>query len=130
MSVRENVVPYRPGEYTPTDILARSAFRFADSDELAKQRRVRQEMEPRVYSPNGDVYQHLRELLVNLPQRVVKDELPAEQNRLLDAGSRTLLQEYAAKDDTYRASVTEYVDQLRDLGLIVLPDDQRAEELK
>src|SRR3954462_14680434 len=66
MMLREDVVPYRPGEFTSTDILARTTFRFADSDELAKQRRVRQEMEPRVYSANGDVYQHLRELLVNL----------------------------------------------------------------
>src|SRR4051812_20090226 len=130
MMLRDSVVPYRPGDFTPTEILARTSFRFADSDELAKQRRVREEMEPRVYSANGDVYQKLRELLVNLPQRVAKDELPEDQNRLLDAGSRTLLKEYAADDSKYRIAVEAYAENVRGLDLIVLPDAQRAEELK
>src|SRR5207302_10396987 len=93
------------------------------------QRRSKQDMEPRVYSRNGDVYTRLREMLINLPQRVAKNELPAAQDTLLDAGSRTLLQEYAANDTTYRAAVQTYLEQLQKLDLIILPDEQRSEEL-
>src|SRR5437870_2862672 len=97
MMLRENVVPYRPGEYTPTDILARVAFHFADADELAKLRQVKREVEPHVYSPNGDIYRRIEDLLINLPQQVAKlkpDELP-QRYRNLDSASLTLPQEYA-----------------------------------
>src|SRR3954454_14965293 len=133
MMLRENVVPYRPAEFTPTDILARVSFHFADSDELAKLRQVKREMEPHVYSANGDTYRRIEDLLINLPQQVAKlkpDELaPAYKDRF-DSAALTLLQEYASppKDETYIASVKMYLDELRRLDPIVLLDDQRHEE--
>src|SRR5689334_20280361 len=50
MMLRENVVQYRPGEYTPTDILARVSFRFSDPDKLAEIRNNRRKDEPHVFS--------------------------------------------------------------------------------
>src|SRR4051812_32747793 len=85
MMLRENVVPFRPGEFTPTDIVARVSFHFTDADKLAELRRMRREMEPRVYSANGDTYRRLEELLINLPQQVAKltyDELRPDLKEL------------------------------------------------
>src|SRR2546430_1275520 len=135
MMLRENVVPYRPGEYTPTDVVARVAFRFTDNDELAKLRQMRREMEPRVYTANGDTYRRLEDLLVNLPQQVAKlnyDELKPALKDVLDAGAYTLLQEYASPTNAqqqYLAGVHHYLSELRRLDPIVLPADQRHEEL-
>src|SRR3954452_21439934 len=70
MMLREQVVTYRPGEFTPNDIVARASFQFTDADELAKLRQMRRDMEPHVYSPGGEIYARLQDLLLNLPQRV------------------------------------------------------------
>src|SRR4051812_21859687 len=131
-----NGVSFRPGEYTPTDVVARVAFRFTDNDELAKLRQMRREMEPRVYTANGDPYRRIEDLLTNLPQQVAKlnyDELNIKPGLkdVLDAGSYTLLQEYAGSPSAqqkYLAAVKHYVNELRRIDPIVLPADQRHEE--
>src|SRR2546421_834140 len=134
MMLRENVVSYRPGEYAPTDIVARVAFRFTDNDELAKLRQMRREMEPRVYTTNGDPYRRIEDLLTNLPQQVAKlnfDELKPSLKDVLDAGAYTLLQEYAGSSSAqqkYLAAVKHYMSELRRIDPIVLPADQRHEE--
>src|SRR4051812_19573136 len=133
MMLRESVIPFRPGEYTPTDIVSRVSFRFTDNEELGKQRQMRREMEPRVYTANGDVYRKLEDTLTNLPQQVSKlgyDELKPELKTLLDAGSYALLQDYATtKNATWIAGVKMYMDELRKLDPIVLPGEQRHDEL-
>ncbi len=132
MMLRDSVVAYRPGEYSPSDILARVSFHFSDPDELAKIRNVKRAMEPHVYSANGDVYHLVEDKLINLPQQAKSpDELPPMYKDRFDSAALTLLQEYASppKDETYAASVKMYLDELRKLDPIVLPADQRHEEL-
>jgi putative nucleotidyltransferase with HDIG domain len=136
LMLRENVVPHRPGEYTPTDITARVGFVFADKDKLADLQQRKRDMEPRVYSPNGDVYRILQDLLVNLPQKVAKlqpDELPPNLKGVLDSAALGKLQEYASRphdEESYIATVKAYVDEIKQLDPIVLQEDQRHEELK
>ncbi|HEX3358772.1 MAG TPA: HDIG domain-containing protein [Tepidisphaeraceae bacterium] len=134
MMLRDSVVPYHPGDYTPTDILARVAFHYPDKDELIKMRQHAREIEPRVYKDNGDVYGQLKDLLIKLPERVAKlkpDELPPFLKQLLDAGSLALLQEYATppQNEKYVIQVNQYLDELARINPIVLPEDQRHEEL-
>src|SRR4051794_4051770 len=134
--LRENVVPHRPGEYSPTDIPARVGFVFADKDKLIELQQRKRDIEPRVYSPNADVYRILQDLLVNLPQNVAKlqpDELPPKLKEVLDSASLGKLQEYAARphdEESYIATVKAYVDEIKQLDPIVLPEEQRHEELK
>ena len=139
--MRENVVPYRPGEYTPYDIVARVPFRYADKEKVAELRQLRRDIEPHVYKvndqgdPNGDIYHRLKDLLVNLPQRVAKlspDELPSQLRQLLDSASLTVLQDaYAtpAQANKYVESVNAYLDEFASINPIVLSEDQRHEEL-
>ena len=131
MMLRESVVPFRPGEFTPSDILARTTFHFSDPDELAKIRNVKRAMEPHVYSANGDVYHLVEDKLINLPQQAKSDSLSPTDKRRFDSAALALLQEYASppKDETYAASVKMYLDELRKLDPIVLPADQRRSEL-
>ncbi len=134
MMLRDSVVPYHPGDYTPTDIVARVPFHFADSEQLTRLRQNARRAEPRVYMDNGDVYAQLKDLLIKLPERVAKlksEELPLFLKQLLDAGSLALLQEYAtpAQNEKYVTQINQYLDELAKINPIVLPEDQRHEEL-
>src|SRR5262245_31205691 len=70
MSLRQNVIPYRPGQYATHDIVSRVKFSFHDKDELEKKKRIAREIEPRVYVAESDQWKKLEETLVNLPQQV------------------------------------------------------------
>src|ERR1043166_1529561 len=55
LMLRTDVVPYRPGQFAPHDIVSRVDFTFLDKQRLADaQRRVR-DAEPHVYRANPDV---------------------------------------------------------------------------
>src|SRR5678815_3817823 len=51
MMLREQVVPYRPGQWIPHDIVSRVDFSYRNKDRLVQMRRDRREAEPRVYQP-------------------------------------------------------------------------------
>src|SRR4051812_32386631 len=68
--LREDVVSWRAGQYTPTDIVSRVKFSYADRDKLADAQRVAREIEPRVYTQVGEPWNRLEEQLLSLPSRV------------------------------------------------------------
>jgi putative nucleotidyltransferase with HDIG domain len=134
MMLRDSVVQYRPGDYVPSDILARVSFRYPDQDKLADLRQEKRNAEPHVFSTNGDVYRRIEDTLIRLPQQVAKlkpDELPPEYRNRFNSAALTVLTEDAAppNDEKYAALVKAYMEELRNLDPIVLPDDQRHEEL-
>src|SRR5215207_11722269 len=68
--LRENVVPYRPGQWAPHDIVSRVDFTSFDPKRLTKAQEERREKEPRVYTSNVDVWGDLETYLTSLPDRV------------------------------------------------------------
>ena len=104
LMLREQVVPYRPGQWIPHDIVSRVDFTYRDKDRLADLRRERRQAEPRVYQPavapqGGDAWAHLKRELLSLPDRVADRslaELPPNLRNVLDGGALTALRQYAA----------------------------------
>src|SRR5690349_9169283 len=47
--MRENVIPYRPGQFVRHDIVSRVAFTFHDEERLTEARRRAWDKQPRVY---------------------------------------------------------------------------------
>jgi hypothetical protein len=147
LSLREEVVPYRPGQWIPHDIVSRVDFSYRDKEKLSDQRRQRRENEPRVYRADPDAWPHLRRELLTLPDRVADPaasapgQLPKPLGALLDGGAVTALRQYATQKgnrDVYEQKVNAYVETLRNTqvpwggqkwGLFVLPADRRAEDL-
>src|SRR5688500_14619253 len=50
--LREEVVPWRPGQAVPYDIVARTDFTFRDNTRRQEQQRLARERAPRVYTAN------------------------------------------------------------------------------
>src|SRR3954447_17600433 len=47
--LREDAVPYKPGQYVPQDIIGRVDFSFNDPERLEKARQAMRESEPHVF---------------------------------------------------------------------------------
>src|SRR4051812_10773026 len=54
MMFREGVVPWRPGQWIPHDIVSRVDFTYKDPELLEQKRRERRAAEPRIYKADGD----------------------------------------------------------------------------
>lgn len=144
--LRQDVTPYRPGQYISRAIHSRVAFTFQDTALLNRLREGARVAAPRVYSPNGEAWESLAEQLRLLPQRLegkTPDTLPENQRRLfhldagapfivddLDSAALTMLDQYG-KDPRrkgYEAMVEDYLRPLR--KLIVLKAEERQADLK
>ena len=68
--LRDDAVPYKPGQYVPQDILSRVDFTFTDPDRLAQVKREKRASEPQVYKSTGDAWGDLEKSLDDLPERV------------------------------------------------------------
>src|SRR2546423_4605928 len=68
--LREEVVPYRPGQYTPQDIRSRVHFTVHDKGRLIQEREMARNVQPRVYKSAGDVWADLSKKLIEIPDRV------------------------------------------------------------
>jgi putative nucleotidyltransferase with HDIG domain len=95
--LRKEVVPYRPGEYLPHDIVARVDFHFTDRalyDNLIKEKR---ESAPRVYRKSpADPWDKIQDYLLALPDTVQDrsaQELDPPLRDILDSGSITELEQ-------------------------------------
>jgi putative nucleotidyltransferase with HDIG domain len=136
MLLRDEVVPYRPGQFVPHDIVSRVDFVYKDRTRLAQARTDAREREPRIYAPNGDVWTELGDQLKSLPSRVANaklDELPPPLNTELDAGTLTALQQYSGTSQgraNFEKAVDDYIYGLRELNLIILLPQERADDLK
>ena len=68
--LREDAVPYRPGQYVPQDVLSRVDFAFTDVERLTQARKERREGEPRVYRYSTDAWAALQNAFLDLPERI------------------------------------------------------------
>ena len=68
--MRQDVVPFRPGQWTHHDILSRVDFVYTDPQLLANQQQVARQTTPRVYTQVADAWKPLEEKLLALPDRV------------------------------------------------------------
>lgn len=133
--MREDVVPYRPGQWTRHDIVSRVDFSYRDEKQLAAARQQARDTTPRIYKQaDPDPWQTVQQQLQALPDRVkgmTLDELPADLRFLLDAGSLAKLQEYqfGQHREKYEQWVKSYIESLRGLGLVIIPEETRREDL-
>jgi hypothetical protein len=139
---RQDVVPYRPGQYTHHDIISRVDFTFMDKEQLAQAQRLARQNAPRVYLAVADAWKPLEEKLLALPDLVAGvptlNELSPELREVLDAGSFTPLKEIRANERrraVYNGAIKEYVAALRSFdptrpekSFIILSLDRRTEE--
>ena len=148
LMLRQEVVPYRPDQWVPHDIVSRVSFNYFDHRQYAERQRQAREREPRVYraAAGGDVWAELEKGLLALPERVANvggGELPAPLGAVFaDPASIRLLTEAATdprQRDLYAESVASFVTALRearvqDRGqprkLLVLPHEQRQTDLR
>src|SRR5205085_315660 len=137
MMMREDVVPYRPGQYTAVDVVSRVTFTYNDKARLQERQQLARAMEPKVYTPVGDAgepWKSLEQQLLKLPNQVAnlkEDDLPAPLNGVLNSGALNKLQEFAApaRFPSYASSVQSYVEDIRKRDPIILREDQRRNDL-
>lgn len=118
--LRENVVPLRPGQRAPHDVVGRVSFFYADPEVLADMQRAARNGRPRIYRPAGDPWSELEDRLRRLPEKVADrklDDLPRVlvESMQLDAAALLELQRYSAPESQaeYQQAVTDYIWALR-----------------
>jgi cyclic-di-AMP phosphodiesterase PgpH len=138
--LREDVVPFRPGQAVPYDVISRVDFSFQDRELLSQKQQEARDNTPRVFKStddkiSGDAWRPLQDQLLALPDQVAGltfDQLPAKLKDILDSGTLTALQQY--KSPTIRAgyekSVTRYIQALRDPVWVIIPADERNREIR
>lgn len=143
---RQDVIAYRPGQWIPHNIMARTRFSYFDADKLANARLERRQNEPRVYqaNPDGDVWAAVQKSLLDLPERVANSprDLPDDLKGVIDGGAVTLLGKYVSGTGRahYQRAVEDYVNALRrrtildgegkTWPLIILADNERHDDLR
>src|SRR3954447_16448737 len=88
--LREDAVPYKPGQYVPQDIIGRVDFTFTDAERLAQAQKAMRETEPHVFKATGDAWGDLEARLLELPERVGDrdaSQLPPKLTTELQVGS-------------------------------------------
>ena len=71
LQLREEVVPYRPGQWVPHDIVARVDFSYRDKEKLSTERQRARDNQPRIYAAaSTDVWAKLEKDLLALPEEV------------------------------------------------------------
>src|SRR5688500_14749561 len=135
LMLRENVVPYRPGQWAPHDIVSRVDFTFREEKLLAKAREQAREAQPRVYkAAETDPWSMIEQRLLTLPDKVAgstMETLDPELRDVLDAGTLNKLQEYTTGQGkaNYATSVKDYVKAARDLGMVIIPESDRRDDV-
>jgi putative nucleotidyltransferase with HDIG domain len=135
--LREDAVPYRPGQYVPQDIISRVDFAFSDQERLTKAREAMRETEPHVFKASGDAWGDLETALLELPDRVgdkAVSQLPAKLVTELQVaaggdGVLNVLRQFQtpAQKPAYAKAVKDYIGELRDL--VVLQKAERDAEV-
>jgi putative nucleotidyltransferase with HDIG domain len=140
LMLREEVVPWRPGQPVPYDIVARVDFTFRDKNRLQDQQRLARERSPRIYRANGvKIWDKLEEDLGSLPEKVSVDNaelLAPEIKSNVDAGTISALRQFNTPErrplfeDAVHTYVTDLKSKLEKTGtIVILPHDARQEEL-
>jgi putative nucleotidyltransferase with HDIG domain len=141
---RQEVIPYRPGQWIPHDIVARVQFQYVDQDKRANLQLVARDREPLIYHPvQEDFFGELQKQLDALPDMAYNggEELPVDVKGIFDDSSIRTLASYAKGADrqSYAASVERYVTAIRnyriavdgkDLPLILLKPDEWKDDTR
>jgi putative nucleotidyltransferase with HDIG domain len=136
--MRQDVIPWRPDQPIPHDIVSRVAFDYTDKGRLAELRRRAFEREPRVYRADPSAWDNLEKDLVALPDRVAatSGDLPPDLKDVLanDPGAATALRHAASPEgrDAYNRSIETFVGALRQAPapLIFLRDEERRDDVR
>ena len=148
LMLREDVLPYRPGQSVRSDVISRVDFAVPDDGVRDLKRHQARAETPRVYRavplpdrgddgrPTGDLWQPLQDRLLSLPAAVAGltfDQLPPDlQRTVADNSSLTALQQVVGEKArrAWAESVDRYAADLRQAGSVVLPAEERATELR
>jgi putative nucleotidyltransferase with HDIG domain len=145
LMLRQDVVPYRAGQWIPHNIMARVSFVYYDRDKLDNARLNARQTTPRIYqtNPDGDPLVGLRKLLIDLPDRVTNSpqQLPPDLSGVIDGGAATLLRKYAVGPDRqlYKTSIDDYISALHNKTIlaggtkwpmVILSAGERTEDLR
>jgi putative nucleotidyltransferase with HDIG domain len=137
LMLRQDVVPYRPGQWINHDIVSRVDFRYTDPERLEARRRDAGARVPDVYIPAGDVWRNLEEKLLALPDSLQDPEV----KKIFDSGAQTAMLRFAAGDarQDYTRRISSFVDYLRqkrvsangaEVPIILLPEQQWTQEAR
>ncbi|MCS7034011.1 MAG: HDIG domain-containing protein [Phycisphaerae bacterium] len=135
LTLRDDVVPYRPGQFVGHDIVARTDFVFHDADELAAAQNRARVQTPRVYRELPSPWDLIAQKLRDLPQSVAgltESELRPDLQGIVSGAALTRLREAAASDERreqYLQWVEAFISAARKLDLVILRDEQRLKEV-
>jgi putative nucleotidyltransferase with HDIG domain len=145
LMLRQEMVPYRPGQAVPSDVLSRLPFSFFDRNLLERRKRDAADAEPRVYTANGNVLTDLHKDLLQLPDRLPEiptAQLPEDLRNIFDPGAVAALRTFLATEgrDAWVRRVNAYLKALRDyrvsqdgakvVPIVVLPESDRWWDVK
>lgn len=145
MLMREEVIPYRPGQHVAQDIVSRVDFTYMDRDQLLRARQEARDRVIRIYKPHEKAWERLQGKLLELPDRMAArtvEETPEPVKGMfrmtVGNGEWTELTQDAlsafvgARDEAqrkeYEEAVRGYVDSLR--GLVLMTERDRREEIR
>lgn len=142
LMLRQDVVPYRPGQYLAEDVHSRVTFQVVDRRELVNAQQYARLTTPRVYKANGDVWAILQDQLLKLPDRfggkTLQDLSPELSSKFelsqgsfvwnLDSASVTVFDQSrsSSRRAGYAKGVREFIHALR--PLVIIPEHDRVEE--
>jgi putative nucleotidyltransferase with HDIG domain len=134
LMLREQVLPYRPGQSVSYDIISRADFSYPDKGLLYVKQIEARDRASRVFRANKDAWQPLQDLLHDLPDRVAGAtlaQLPPPLHDLLDGGALTALQRYQSPPlrARYEQSLDRYLQQLRSENLVILAAADREDDI-
>jgi putative nucleotidyltransferase with HDIG domain len=130
LMMRQDVLPYRPGQSVRYDIMARVNFDYQDSGVQAKARDAASAASPEVFRATGDIWQPLQADLLALPDRVGRmtlAQLPNDLREHMTTASLTMLQMFQSKTEKkdYDELVATYITELRKANFVILSAEQR-----
>ncbi|MDQ3441928.1 MAG: HDIG domain-containing protein, partial [Planctomycetota bacterium] len=134
LSLREEVVPYRPGQFAAHDIVSRADFTFHDTRRLADAQRAARSSALNVYAENPNLWKKIEDLLLAVPDRVgtaaSPQELGEDLRTVIDSGTFELLKSFSTRAGrpAYNQQIKNYMAAVRQEELIVLDAQQRTAE--
>jgi putative nucleotidyltransferase with HDIG domain len=138
LMLRQDVLPYRPGQTVRYDVISRVDFAFADSGVKADRQAEVRSHYPHVYQSTadktkGDVWKALQDTLLAFPGRLGQltfDQLPADLKSQVDSSAFMAFQQCQSTSlkTEYEKHVAKFINEIREKNWVILPAAQRAEE--
>ncbi|HEX4123676.1 MAG TPA: HDIG domain-containing protein [Tepidisphaeraceae bacterium] len=145
LMLRQEMVPYRPGQAVPYDIVSRVTFNYPDKNLYEQRKREAADAAPRVYTPTGTAWGDIDRALLQLPDRLPEfpsQPLPEDLRNVFDPGAVTALETFLSSEgrDAWAHRVNAYITSVRNyrisqnganvVPIIVLPEAERWFDVK